>query len=169
MTPQETPLDACPHCGAPRIERDDILVYWCGTVDKGTRFSRSLMCKDPILLPKLLREIDEATDRVEELEAEVKRLRGAVLSETQARVKLDFANEKLLEELARTDALLRQSDRMFQIAELRADKAEANLRRAIEIADIFAACVALYQGQIRKTPEYVDLIQLKATLQPDNK
>jgi uncharacterized Zn finger protein (UPF0148 family) len=71
----------CPHCGAPRIERDDVLVYWCGTVDKGTRFSRSLMCKDPMLLPKLLREIDELKTEQEAKPAdpEVTRLKEMVM------------------------------------------------------------------------------------------
>lgn len=59
VKPEREYTDKCPNCGAPRIERDDVLVYWCGTVDRGTRFSRSLMCKDPMLLPKLLKEIDK--------------------------------------------------------------------------------------------------------------
>jgi regulator of replication initiation timing len=84
------------------------------------------------LARQLERELIEAN-------AEIERLKAANLEETKDRVRLDFENEKLKEDLAIADALIRQSDGVFRNEEVRAEKAEDEAARLQENASKYCS------------------------------
>ena len=51
----------------------------------------------------------------------------------------------------------------------RLNECEANLRRAIEIAEVFASSLSLFCGSVKTAPEWAELDQLKATINPTDK
>lgn len=87
----------CPFCTSEKIRRDDVNAYWCGSVDRGHRWARSLRCKHLELTATDESEIKYWRTRAKEAEESAAKRRDLLRGMTKNYLTLETDLKRALE------------------------------------------------------------------------